>query len=272
MYRTIDARFWSDPKVRKLTVQAKFLFFYLVTNPHTHVSGIYYLTKGAIVEESGLPKAALDTLCDTLTRAGLARFDRENHVVWVKNMMRYQGKGDKNTRSAAFHLNDLHNSCLIKEFLAEYPAVQHYVKIPHQSPIQQKADHATPEQEQEQEQEQDNTPPTPKGECEEISAAEFLTKWNQLGPPFKPIVAMTKDRCKKLRARSRDRFWREHWCAALALLPDRPFLRGDGERGWIADVDFFLRPDTVVKIEEGKYQAVNGKPVRKTAAEMAAEL
>lgn len=175
MYRTIDARFWSDPKIRKLSAQAKLLFVYLITNSHTHVSGIYHLSSATMAYESGLKNPSLDTLCDTLSSAGLVRFDDENEVVWVKNMMRYQGKGEKNERSAAFHLNDLHNSLLIKDFLETYPQVLAYAKIPYRSGIQAKDADATPEQEQEQEQE---TPPTPsKVVARKDYSEEFESFW-----------------------------------------------------------------------------------------------
>jgi hypothetical protein len=37
-------------------------------------------------------------------------------------------------------------------------------------------------------------------------------------------------------------------------LPQLPFMQGANDRGWIADADFFLRPDAVLKISEGKYR------------------
>lgn len=154
MYRTIDARFWTDPKVRGLCPNAKLLFLYLVTNPHAHVSGIYYLPHITVHHESGIPVASLDTLYDTLSGSGLARIDRPNEVVWVVNMMGYQGRGEKNEISAANHMADLHNSPLIKDFCKKYPSVAR--RISHRvSDRVSKGDavRATPEQEQEQEQE-----------------------------------------------------------------------------------------------------------------------
>lgn len=125
MYRTIDASFWTDPKVRKLLPSGRLLLLYLITNPHTHVSGIYYLSRSTILHETGLTNGVLDTLSDTLSSLGFCRFDPETETVWVKNMMRYQGTGDKNARSAALHVTkDLHKSALIGEFLAAYPDVK----------------------------------------------------------------------------------------------------------------------------------------------------
>jgi hypothetical protein len=129
MYRIIDARFWNDPKVRKLSPQAKLLFLYLITNPHTHVSGIYHLPAPVIAHEIGFSRSSVDTLCHTLSEAGIVKFDRAADVVWVVKMMAYQGHGEKAERSAAFHLfEDLHNCSLTKDFLAKYPGVKRYLK------------------------------------------------------------------------------------------------------------------------------------------------
>jgi hypothetical protein len=45
------------------------------------------------------------------------------------------------------------------------------------------------------------------------------------------------------------------------------FCCGDSDRGWSADIDFFLKPDTHVKVNEGKYDdketPVKQTPVKK---------
>ncbi len=124
MYRTIDAAFWTDPKVRKLAPVGKLLLLYLVTNPHSHVSGIYCLSRAIISEETGLDGRGIDTLTHTLVRAGMIMLDDETGVVWVVNMMKYQGKGENHYKSAAFHVKrDLHKSRLIPHFLRKYPEV-----------------------------------------------------------------------------------------------------------------------------------------------------
>ncbi len=125
MYRTIDASFWTDPKVRRLTPDGRNLFLYLITNPHTHVSGIYYLPRTTMTHETGFSNKVLDTLSDTLSSAGFCAFDAETETVWVRKMMKYQGKGDKNLRSAAHHITkDIHISRLIAEFIAAYPEIK----------------------------------------------------------------------------------------------------------------------------------------------------
>lgn len=129
MYRTVDSAFWSDPLVVALCPEAKLLALYLITNPHTHLGGIYYLPMSAIEEETGIASRRLNTLCDTLSSSGFARFDKKTKVVWVRNMFRYQGKGEKNDRSVARQLLTLHKSSLINDFLESYPEVKTHLPI-----------------------------------------------------------------------------------------------------------------------------------------------
>lgn len=129
MYRTIDASFWTDSKVRKLAVADRLLFLYLITNPHTHVSGLYYLPDLIAQHETGLSAKQLQASKDTLSKNGIALFDPANELVWVVKMFRFQGSGMKNTLSAAHHISkDIHNSLLISEFLKAYPEVEPHVK------------------------------------------------------------------------------------------------------------------------------------------------
>lgn len=99
------------------------------------------------------------------------------------------------------------------------------------------------------------------------SSDEFSEAWNALGKPFPRIVRFTDARGKALDARCKDEFWRENWRAALSQLPMTPFLRGEGSTGWIANVEFFLQPDTVQKIIEGKYENGPGRSGKPSIAE-----
>lgn len=128
MYRIIDSRFWSDPKVKKLSSQEKLIFLYLVTNAHTHVSGIYHLAPHTIAVEIGLPLATVKTALNTLSKHDIIRFISAENLVWVMKMMMYQGRGEKHARSAAYHLvEDLHNCSLTKEFVQVYPDVKPFL-------------------------------------------------------------------------------------------------------------------------------------------------
>jgi hypothetical protein len=92
-----------------------------------------------------------------------------------------------------------------------------------------------------------------------VAADEFLKAWNAV-PHFRGCRKMTAARLKHFRARASDPSWSSSWREALDRAAASPFCRGENDRGWRADVDWFLRPDTATKILEGKYDAgANGK-------------
>lgn len=72
---------------------------------------------------------------------------------------------------------------------------------------------------------------------------------------------MSPDRKTHLRARCGDKDWVENWEEALRKTETLPFANGKGSRGWMADPEWFLRPGTVNKILEGKYEE-SGKGTR----------
>lgn len=136
MYRTADTSIWDDPKVRALSKDGKLLFFYLFTNRLTHVSGIYVVPPPSIAHDTGLEMtqvtAAISELSTTMGQNGeldpLVYWDGDRYVVWVVNMFKHQGRGEKNLRSAAAHLCNLHNTPLIELFIARYPEVDDYLE------------------------------------------------------------------------------------------------------------------------------------------------
>lgn len=131
MYRNIGTNIWTDPKFRNLNEDEKLLFFYFLTNLHSHLSGIYYIPISLIIHETGLPekvvRKSLDTLSkgyrwgiDTLSIPHLAVYDTASEVIWVKNMLRYQGHGKKIMAHVAKHIKELHKCPLLKDFLLYY--------------------------------------------------------------------------------------------------------------------------------------------------------
>ena len=90
-----------------------------------------------------------------------------------------------------------------------------------------------------------------------------------VSPPLADIVDAvdeitgTKSRWtakRKIAAKLRwmDEHWRSHWREAAERARDSAFLSGRNDRGWVMDLEFFLRPDTVTKILEGKYDDREG--------------
>jgi hypothetical protein len=99
-------------------------------------------------------------------------------------------------------------------------------------------------------------------EAKEDNADSFLDAWNSLPDPFPKLRVISDGRRTAFNARMRGQFWRQNWRAALKRMTESDFCRGKSERKWIADAEFFLRPDSVAKLMEGKYdnRPVSGTP------------
>lgn len=148
MYRTVYCEFWTDPKVRSLSPHGKLVFLYLITNPHSHLSGIYYLPMTMMQVEIGIGRG-IDGALQELSTAELIYRQSSHHQIWVVNMFRHQGKGQKTDSGVARHLNTLHASPLITRFLEYYPRITPYLpkdfyRYPIDAPSIPHADFASP--------------------------------------------------------------------------------------------------------------------------------
>jgi hypothetical protein len=94
----------------------------------------------------------------------------------------------------------------------------------------------------------------PSRRIPELPHQEIVTEFNAT---FGTACRLTSNRRKSMQARWRDEHWRNHWREALQRAGPSAFLRGANDRGWVIDLEFFLRPDTVTKILEGKYDNRN---------------
>jgi hypothetical protein len=83
-------------------------------------------------------------------------------------------------------------------------------------------------------------------ECEEV-----VTYWNQV---MGKTCRLTDVRKKTLRVRMKDSFWVQNWRKAIEKCKASEFCMGQGKNGaWVADLDWFIRTESVTKLIEGKY-------------------
>lgn len=88
-------------------------------------------------------------------------------------------------------------------------------------------------------------------------AAGIVEAWNQC-PALPKIRALTGGRAKDAATRLREPFFRAHWREAITRICRSSFATGQNDRGWVANIDWFLREGTVAKIMEGKYDNRQG--------------
>jgi hypothetical protein len=81
-----------------------------------------------------------------------------------------------------------------------------------------------------------------------------IQTWNDMASECGlPKAQSTKKRMAALKVRMNEAPFQDGWKEAIAKIPSSKFLTGDNDRGWRADLDWFLKPDSVVRIIEGKY-------------------
>lgn len=109
-------------------------------------------------------------------------------------------------------------------------------------------------QEEGKEGEEQNIPSEAKASSGVDPCPEVVSSWNLMAAScgLSPISKLTAKRRTACQARLRD-YGREAILSAIEKVPRSGFLTGTNDRSWRADFDFLLKPDTITRILEGKY-------------------
>jgi len=83
--------------------------------------------------------------------------------------------------------------------------------------------------------------------------AMLLETWNANRGPLPAVKALSAKRIQAAKSRLHDIPDIERWIAAVKRIAASSFCRGEGKTAWVANFDWLLRPDTLLKIEEGRY-------------------
>lgn len=82
----------------------------------------------------------------------------------------------------------------------------------------------------------------------------LLEVWNKHRGPLPEAVALTGKRKSHAIQRLEEIPDLNYWADVVARMAGSEFCNGANDRGWTANFDFLLRPDTHVKVIEGSYQ------------------
>lgn len=249
--------------------------------------GLYYLPMPTICHELNMTPQGASKALGMAFEGAFAAYDHDSEIVFVYEMARFQiGERllatDNKVKAIEKMLQPFKKCSFFKAFLDKYATRFHIkmeapskgvpvpVEAPSEGRVRARAD-TDQDQDTDQDTDHEQDHDTGGGGGGGPTLAAFAEEWNRLGRPFANIQGLTKKRTTIFQARCREPFFRENWLAALKALPETPFLRGEGGKGWVADVDFFLRPDSVVKIIEGKYAASKTDPLAREFNAEAAE-
>ena len=93
----------------------------------------------------------------------------------------------------------------------------------------------------------------PSGAGPGNSPDALMSVWNTLTqPPIPQCREVSKSRSVHAKARLSERTLSD-WHEIISRIQDSGFCRGENDRGWVATFDWLLKPDTAVKVLEGKY-------------------
>lgn len=93
--------------------------------------------------------------------------------------------------------------------------------------------------------EKPNPPKPPQG------VVEVMDLWNEMakGKPF-PQARLTSERQRTIATRLKEPRWIEDFRSALVFVAGDPFSRGENDSGWVATIDYLLRPGKAVAAAE----------------------
>lgn len=86
-----------------------------------------------------------------------------------------------------------------------------------------------------------------------LPVSNLVKLWADLAPGQPQVKVLTTSRKKHAQARLREHPDLDYWREVIRRLIASPFCRGANDRGWRADFDFLIKPDTHAKALEGKY-------------------
>lgn len=95
--------------------------------------------------------------------------------------------------------------------------------------------------------------------------AELLVAWNKINGVRHARGELNAKRRAMLVARLGEPGWQEGWREAIEKVAGSRFCVGDNDSDWRADIEWFLRPDTVQRLLEGRYDGL-GKKTAENAA------
>jgi hypothetical protein len=131
-YGTVSPLFWTGKTGRKLRADrdSQVIALYLMTNPHSHQTGLYYLPLMYLANEVGIPTEGARKALLTLAEDDFCRYDEVTEWVWVCEMAAWQiGTDLKDTDKRALGVQQYVESAPLlpftKAFIERYKADFH---------------------------------------------------------------------------------------------------------------------------------------------------
>lgn len=127
IFRCVSPNFWSDPKVDDdFTPEDKYFYLYLLTNPHTTLSGCYELGKRQASRELGYNEETVDRLIHRMeTVHNVIRYDKTTKEILLLNWHKYNwSKSPKCLKGVEYSMQNI-KSDAFRKYCADTLSIQY---------------------------------------------------------------------------------------------------------------------------------------------------
>lgn len=131
IFRCVSPNFWSDPKVDDdFTPEDKYFYLYLLTNPHTTLSGCYELGKRQASRELGYNEETVDRLIHRMeTVHNVIRYDKSTKEILLLNWHKYNwSKSPKCLKGVEYSMQNI-KSDAFRKYCADTLSIQYLYSI-----------------------------------------------------------------------------------------------------------------------------------------------
>lgn len=268
-YGKVETALWSHDKMRSLSDDGKLLFVFLITSPHSTMTGCFRAPAGYVSEDLGWPFERVLKAFGELSERGMITRDEASQWLVVHNFLKWNRFENPNVGKAAEKLVGQIDDCNpIKPVLAR-EILLHGRNYPEGA----KAELETllkgfPEPFRNQEPEPEPEPePKPEPSFALVAASastpdrspsglvqQAFDDWNAMAARSNSprAISLTEERRRKLSSKLKE-VGIDGWRAALAKVEASPLCQGHNERGWKADLDFLFQSKSWSRLVEGSY-------------------
>jgi len=131
-YRNIQMSFWTDAKVlENFTAMEKYVYLYLLTNPHTSLCGCYEISFVTAATETALKKSDFKKHIQSLIRKGVIAYSEDTNEVLLLHWHKYNWTSSEKLKASLEKIIN-HVKCLeFQQYLMGLLKCTDMVSIPY---------------------------------------------------------------------------------------------------------------------------------------------
>lgn len=258
-----DANFFQDARVYSMDQTEKLMLIWLFAAQCRSGNKPFLVFNRQLASDLGIEASAVDELVAKMSaldliavEKGLPKHDTGTNSVGIEPVQHVNSKSPNVTQTVpSVSRTDPDGS--VRVLLGS----ERYVDLHGHAPkLSDPTNKQTNKTRQTDRQREEPAAAQPESESPSLRRSKFVFDlWNESCGALPKAMLFTEERQHKaadlLQHNANPIYWRD----IIRRIADLPFANGENERGWVADFDWFLKPDTHVKVMEGKYDARSRK-------------